>query len=539
MPPAPAHERYDDPPGPLTPHAVHPLYTSRGFAGQVNVDLDYSNIVGDAANEPSIAVDPRAPNRMVIAWRQFDSVLSNFRQAGYAWTNDGGRTWHPGVLDPGVFHSDPVIRANADGEMFYSALWTDNSSYRCDIFKTIDAGRNWTGPLPAFGGDKLWFAIDRGNGPGRNHIYQVWTADFSDYRPNNFSRAINAGAVFENPLQTFAAIWGTLAVGPLGELYIATEGVRMLKSVNAQNPGVTPTFSLLPQIPLGLLGYEAPPNPAGLTGQVWVQVDKSDGPRRGWIYVLASSQIRAGDPMDVNFVRSENGGASWSAVQRVNPDPAHPAAWQWFATMSIAPNGRLDVAWNDTSESLDPRLNVLKYSSSADGGVSWSAPIPLTPTWDSHLGWPNQEKIGDYYDMESDNLGADLAYAATLNGEQDVFYKRIGPHDCNRNGIGDAVDIARDPTIDCNHNQIPDSCEVAAGAAFDVNQDGRPDSCFCNADFDHDGDVGTDTDIEAFFECLSGSCCPTCGSPDFDGDGDVGTDTDIEVFFRVLGGLPC
>jgi hypothetical protein len=61
------------------------------------------------------------------------------------------------------------------------------------------------------------------------------------------------------------------------------------------------------------------------------------------------------------------------------------------------------------------------------------------------------------------------------------------------------------------------------------------------ADFDGDGDVGTDADIEAFFACLAGNCCPTCysGGADFDGDGDTGTDADIEAFFRVLAGGPC
>ena len=60
-----------------------------------------------------------------------------------------------------------------------------------------------------------------------------------------------------------------------------------------------------------------------------------------------------------------------------------------------------------------------------------------------------------------------------------------------------------------------------------------------SADFDGDGDTGTDADIEAFFACLGGSCCATCGSADFDGDGDTGTDADIEAFFRVLGGGAC
>ena len=59
------------------------------------------------------------------------------------------------------------------------------------------------------------------------------------------------------------------------------------------------------------------------------------------------------------------------------------------------------------------------------------------------------------------------------------------------------------------------------------------------ADFDNDGDAGTDQDIEAFFSCLAGACCPACHGSDFNADGDVGTDVDIESFFRVLAGGAC
>jgi len=76
------------------------------------------------------------------------------------------------------------------------------------------------------------------------------------------------------------------------------------------------------------------------------------------------------------------------------------------------------------------------------------------------------------------------------------------------------------------------------GAAFGMAaRDAAPVGC--NADFDGDGDHGTDLDIEAFFACLGGNCCPTCASADYDDDGDTGTDLDIEAFFRVLGGGPC
>lgn len=60
---------------------------------QVNVDGSGQNILGDAANEPSIAIDPLNPAMMAIGWRQFDDVSNNFRQAGWGYTSNGGLTW--------------------------------------------------------------------------------------------------------------------------------------------------------------------------------------------------------------------------------------------------------------------------------------------------------------------------------------------------------------------------------------------------------------------------------------------------------------
>jgi hypothetical protein len=62
-----------------------------------------------------------------------------------------------------------------------------------------------------------------------------------------------------------------------------------------------------------------------------------------------------------------------------------------------------------------------------------------------------------------------------------------------------------------------------------------------SADFNCDGDTGTDADIEAFFTCLAGTCpaAPCPNNADFNGDGDTGTDADIEAFFRVLAGGHC
>ena len=90
---------------------------------QVNVNANGQNILGDAANEPSIAVDPTNRNRMAIGWRQFNSVTSNFRQAGYGYTSNGGTTWtFPGVLENNVFRSDPVLYSDDTGVFSISAF---------------------------------------------------------------------------------------------------------------------------------------------------------------------------------------------------------------------------------------------------------------------------------------------------------------------------------------------------------------------------------------------------------------------------------
>src|SRR5438552_17533536 len=86
-------EKYDNPPAPspLWGIGISPGMVSQEglfISHQVNVNASGMNITGDAANEPSIIVDPTNHNRMVIGWRQFDSVTSNFRQGRYGYTGD-------------------------------------------------------------------------------------------------------------------------------------------------------------------------------------------------------------------------------------------------------------------------------------------------------------------------------------------------------------------------------------------------------------------------------------------------------------------
>jgi hypothetical protein len=447
---------------------------------QVNVDDQNNNIVGDAANEPSLAIDPIDRQRIVIGWRQFDAVASNFRQGGYGYSTDGGESWtFPGVLEPGQFRSDPVLAADGDGVFYYYSL---QSEIAADMFVSSDGGVSWLGPISAFGGDKTWMTIDTTGGMADGHIYTIWNSTYTCCAPGtDFARSVDSGSTYDGPFAMSSKIyWGTLDVGNDGEVYVV--GVlgsshAVVKSIDIGNPLLVPTFQTHSMTLGGSTVFSAPVNPAGLAGQVWLAVDRSDGATRGNVYVLGSVS-RSPDPLDVMFTRSTNGGATWSAPVRVNSDPPGNGASQWFGTMSVAPNGRIDAAWNDTRGDPAGILSEVYYAYSMDAGTTWSGGIPVTPPWDPTVGWPNQNKIGDYYDMISDETGAALAYAATFNGEQDVYFLRLG--DCNANGQHDSLDVALGTSEDCDQNLVPDECQENFSChGPDTDGDGVPDNLDC------------------------------------------------------------
>jgi hypothetical protein len=435
---------------------------------QVNVDAAGNNIVGDAANEPSIAANPLNPSNKVVGWRQFDTVLSNFRQAGWAYTFDAGASWtFPGVLTPGVFRSDPVIEADGNGTFFYQSL---KGNLALDVFRSGDGGVTWSAPVPSFGGDKNWLAVSRTGGMSNNFLYGIWQRfGGACCGLNVFTRSIDGGLSWQTPVPV--ALWptfGTLTVGPSGEVYAAgingTTGQDITsyvvaKSTDAGNAAVTPTFTgtgvnLGGSMKVG--GSE--PNPEGLHGQPNVFVNRAPG-RVGEVYVLGSVDDPTADPMDVNLIRSTDGGASWSPPVQINDDAGQ--AWQWMAAAAVAPNGRIDAIWYDTRGSGLTNVAQLFYAYSWDGGATWSPNTAVTPSFNTSVGYPQQGKMGDYIGLLANDTGADAAYTATFNNEQDVYYVRLFP-DCNGNGISDVTDLAGGQATDCNANQVPDTCEIAS-----------------------------------------------------------------------------
>src|SRR5438445_5047337 len=439
-------EKYDNPPAPprkieTSPRMISQFGPFTNF--QVNVDANGNNILGDAANECPIAVDPTNLSKMTIAWRQFNDVTSNFRQAGWGFTTDGGTTWtFPGVLENNVFRSDPVTNSDEIGQFFYLSLQSDvNLSFFCDdLWRSINGGQSWTllsGERGGGGGDKQWFTIDKTNGPGHGFQYQSDDGINCSGGGVEFQRSTNGGVTWQNPIVVpHGPVYGTLDVDTNGNLFIGGEGSTFycVRSSNAQIGTQTPTFDRSTAVNMGGFIGSGGITPAGLDGMVFLAIDRSGTATNNNIYMLASVVPPGRSTTDVMFVRSTDGGVTFSTPRRINDDPVNPSKWHWFGTLSVAPNGRIDSVWYDTRNAANNTDSQPFYSFSTDGGLTWAANVAVSNPFNPFEGYPNQSKIGDYITIVSDNTGGNVAYYATFNfnssrgqHEEDVYYVRVAP----------------------------------------------------------------------------------------------------------------
>src|SRR6266498_2092175 len=292
-------EKYGMPPAPpgtyrleSSPRMISPYGTFTSF--QVNVDAQGNNIVGDAANEPTISVDPTNGNKIAIGWRQFNTWTSNFRQAGYGYTTDAGITWHfPGVLQNGVFRSDPVTNSDDTGNFFYLSLLVN--TFCGDIWRSTHGGQTWTEQSPdggAHSGDKEWFTIDKTpTSMGHGFQYQFWTGFFA-CDTGEFTRSTDGGITWMTPINIpNSARTGTLDVDTNGNLFVGGSvgsGFSCLRSSNAQIGNQTPTFDRITTVNLGGSLIQGGINGIGLCGQTFVAVDRSGLATNNNVYMLAS-----------------------------------------------------------------------------------------------------------------------------------------------------------------------------------------------------------------------------------------------------------
>ncbi len=148
----------------------------------------------DTVVEPDVAVSPINPRVAVAA--AHDGRYPNGGAVGitYAWTHDGGATWHhapvPGLTtstggpEPWVRASDPVVAFAPNGDVYISTLLI---AFTCPsavaVSRSTNGGRTFAAPVLAhysadcaLSDDKNTLIIDNSpTSPHEGRLYQFWT----------------------------------------------------------------------------------------------------------------------------------------------------------------------------------------------------------------------------------------------------------------------------------------------------------------------------------------------------------------------------
>ena len=171
--------------------------------------------------------------------------------------------------------------------------------------------------------------------------------------------------------------------------------------------------------------------------------------------------------MEIFFRRSTDGGKTWGnrAVLNDDKNPGGRPANQFDPGISIAPNGRVDVAWYDGR--LNPKPPVagtgndengfqdVFYASSVDGGASWSPNVRVTDrsmdrrfgVW-SNAGGGNHHTVG----IASTNDTVFFAWQDTRNANEvshaeDVYFATLKPDGFEVAASGDGGDTGVPPWL--------------------------------------------------------------------------------------------
>lgn len=383
-----AHPNFEVPPRSAERGESTVMGVSRTVSVGGNINISNINAIN---SESFIAVDYSNPKSLVAGSNNL-SASGTGRQRMF-WSTNGGASWNATELPlaPGTdYQSDPAVAWTTDGTAWAATLGIGDSpgkSVRVQIFKSTDKGANWSFVKTISTGnnnDKELMWIDtHSTSPHKDNIYVAWDVPGGGMR---FARSTDKGATWSavTNLSSDAAIGAHLATGPSGELYVAwpeviTKEIRMRKSTDGGA-----TFGSVKKIATTNDAYEVT-IPAMCIRNVLIYVsigaDRSNGPRKGWVYAAwtdrngtaadpGCSDVTSESNANIYFSRSIDGGNTWSTPKVVHTNPAKTDQFnQW---LDVDPdNGVINVIFYDTRDDPGRKKTHVYYIRSEDGGDTW------------------------------------------------------------------------------------------------------------------------------------------------------------------------
>jgi hypothetical protein len=347
---------------------------------------------------------------------------------GFFGSNDGGSTWHAACLPliPGGSGGlgDPGVAYDITGTLAYATGIQDAPSGQDIVFvKSTNNGVSWGTPvvavLPTLSGgttDKPWTQVDlSANSPYSNAIYISNTQfDSSSDSEISVTHSTDGGVTWTTKVVDTKQIYPTsvdqfsdLAIAKNGTVYVSwqrcpangitgdcggtTATMMVSKSTDGGNtwsaPVVMASVTLAPDS-AGCF-YGCLPNTGERVSDIPViDVDNSTGIHAGHLYTVVYNYNTTAKQMQVEVVRSTNGGATWSAPKHMAPTGTKND--EFFPWLNVNPRGLVGVSWLDRRN--DPtNLSYEAYATvSLNGGTSYGTNRQLTTTPSN----PNNDGFG-------------------------------------------------------------------------------------------------------------------------------------------------
>ncbi len=429
-------------------------------------------------NEEQVWVSPTDSNLIIADWRDF---RLSYRQIGLGRSTDAGQTWTDSLLSLTKYNrqSDPCLDVDSDGNFYVCFLDYDRDGFGSSIgfVRSTDGGLSYTGPVNIEGmigqyfEDKQFITVDRTGGAYDGNLYVAWARFRSDLGGNRifFARSTDGAATFPDtlavgPVPDFSSCGINLSaagqfaqplVGSDGAVYVfwigfdtvaceLRNGINMVKSTDGGASFTTPrtvqhTRGYFGEIDGGVDVYNAT---AGA-------VDIFGGPYNGDIYLAYANMDMSNTEYfdwNIEFIRSSDGGTTWSSPIYINDDPTGLGAMydQFHPWLFCNQEGTLVIIFYD--QRTDPVLHY-KFDCFAaysfDGGKSWttnhrisevsidpgflesaeeppdtkeSLPVSASPAISPMAG-----RIAEYIGVTAFRDHVNAVWTDTRNGNQDVF----------------------------------------------------------------------------------------------------------------------
>jgi Repeat of unknown function (DUF5648) len=386
--------------------------------------------------EPHFARNPSNADHLLASWQQDRWSNGGARGLGVNASFDGGRTWSPATLpfsrcsggtvgNGGDYAraTDPWSAIAPSGVAYQMALaFTDavnpvDSVSAMLVARSLDGGRNWDAPVTLVRDvsddifhDKNMIVADPAIS---GNAYAVWGRLLNDGSgPAWFSRTTNGGTTWETSRgiydpgirnQTFGNYLAVLSDGALVNVFLeivrgpnggtASTKMRLIRSTDQGVSWSQPT-DIAEYLGVGVLDPEtgvAVRDGAGLPSV-------SAGPNNALHIVWQDARFSNGSYDAVAYVRSSDGGRTWSAPRRIN---ARSDVAAFTPIVNARTDGVVGVAYFDlraNTASTSTLPTVLRLTTSSDQNTR----AVCTRIF-----------LGDYFGLTSRNGAFEAFYART------------------------------------------------------------------------------------------------------------------------------